>query len=406
MLAASISSADSRSSAREAITRLQRSEAAARMTAEMESIREAFLTAEEHLQRGDQLSAERYYLLTIQKSRILTSTLAGPPPPAAPATGEPPASAAPPPVTQPPPRRVKAMQPPADPAVQAPPQGYGDTYVNDRLVSSRLVGEASLYTCQRGDTLRLVAARLGVNRRHLTQMNRLDPQAHLVEGQKLRYNNRKIIPRRMRNGILINIADRTLYYFKEGKLATSLPVAVGMGKKGERADWATPTGKFRIVAKQKDPTWFVPPSIRSEMLDQGKEALASVPPGPKNPLGRYAIKTSLPGILIHSTTKPGSIYSYASHGCIRVSPERMEGFFREISVNTPGEIIYRPVKLAVTEEGRVFIEVHRDVYGKSTDLEEEAQRLIERHGLVDRVNWNKVGAEVRRKAGLAVDVTL
>ena len=136
------------------------------------------------------------------------------------------------------------------------------------------------------------------------------------------------------------------------------------------------------------------------------EVITSVPPGPGNPLGKYAIKTSLPGILIHSTTKPGSIYSFASHGCIRVYPEDLEGLFKEIKINMLGEIIYRPVKLAVTEEGRIFMEVHKDAYSKNMGLDTEARRLIEKQNLSDRVNWAKVKTMIKLKAGIAEDISL
>jgi L,D-transpeptidase ErfK/SrfK len=142
------------------------------------------------------------------------------------------------------------------------------------------------------------------------------------------------------------------------------------------------------------------------MEDRGKEVITSIPPGADNPLGKFAIKTSLPGILIHSTTKPWSIYSFASHGCIRVYPEQMEEFFKEVRVNTPGEIIYKPVKLAVTKEGRVFLEVHRDVYGRSSGLATEARRLIEKQKLSEQVDWKKVESIVRLKSGIAEEISL
>ena len=237
-------------------------------------------------------------------------------------------------------------------------------------------------------------------------MNKLDSKAVLKVGQKLKYNNRKIIPRQINDGIVINIPELTLYYFKLGKLAASMPVALGSAPKNKKHDWKTPTGKFKIIAKQKDPTWFVPHSIRSEMESVGKGTIASVPPGPQNPLGKYAIKTSLPGILIHSTIKPGSIYSFASHGCIRVSPIQMEEFFKEIKINTPGEIIYEPVKLAVTMKGSIFLEVHQDAYGMSAGLGDEAKRMIEKHNLSDRVDWKKVESVIRQKEGIAKEITL
>jgi L,D-transpeptidase ErfK/SrfK len=84
----------------------------------------------------------------------------------------------------------------------------------------------------------------------------------------------------------------------------------------------------------------------------------------------------------------------------------MEEFFKEVTVNTPGEIIYKPVKLAITADGRVFLEVHRDVYGKSSGLALEARRLIEKQRLSERVDWRKVESMVRHTSGIAEDVSL
>jgi L,D-transpeptidase ErfK/SrfK len=85
----------------------------------------------------------------------------------------------------------------------------------------------------------------------------------------------------------------------------------------------------------------------------------------------------------------------------------MEAFFNAVPVNTLGEIIYMPVKLAITEEGRVFLEVHRDVYGRnSSGLATEARRLIEKQNLSGRVDWQKVESIVRHTAGIAEDISL
>ncbi|HBA71500.1 MAG TPA: hypothetical protein DCZ63_04705, partial [Geobacter sp.] len=279
-------------------------------------------------------------------------------------------------------------------------------YFPDEVVSSKLVGGVGTYTVTSGDTIRLVAARLGVTRQHLIKLNRLDTASYLKIGQKLTYNNRKIIPKRMQDGIVVNIPDRTLYFFQHGKLSKSMPVALGTSVKNPKYVWQTPVGKFKITAKQKDPTWFIPPSIKSEMEDSGKEVISIVPPGPMNPLGKYAMKTSISGILIHSTTKPWSIYSFASHGCIRVYPADMVDFFKEVKINTPGEIIYKPVKLAITETGRIFLEVHNDVYRKGTNVVDEAKRMILNQNISDRVDWKKFGTVTRQKFGVAEDITM
>ena len=382
---------------------------------EMRSVDASFSEAEGYYQQKNHEMSDRYFLLTIQKARILLAKVLDRISDA-PATDaqQPPniiVASIPPvlPDSVPPPRKPDNTPLVQQPVLPAPTVGaqQGETgHSPDDVISDKLVGKASIYTVVRHDTLRLVAAKLGVSRYNLARLNNLDLKAPLRVGQKLKYNNRKIIPQRMTNGIVINIPDRTLYYFKEGKLAASLPVALGVPKKSEKYDWKTPIGRFKITAKQKDPTWHVPPSIQSEMEEEGKDIIASVAPGPQNPLGKYAIRTSLPGIMIHSTTKPGSIYSFSSHGCIRLYPEHMEGFFKEVKVNTPGEIIYRPVKLAVTESGRIFMEVHQDAYGTGTGLNAAAKKLIEKQNLSDRVDWEKVEALIKEKTGIAEDVTL
>jgi lipoprotein-anchoring transpeptidase ErfK/SrfK len=402
-----ISLADTRLDAITAITDLRMSGLSKKMPDEMKSLDATFAIAEQYHQANDYSNSEQYYRLTIQKARVL----------AVGSTNQPLLSPSPQEIVS----RPDIVQPESSP-VSVVPTTVGPTPApmttntiaeqqepennSAEIVSAMIVGTASTYPIIKGDTLRLVAAKLGVSRQHLSLMNKLDAKATLQVGQQLKYNNRKIIPLRLQEGIVVNIPDRTLYYFQQGKLVRSLPVALGTPTKNEKYVWQTPTGKFKITAKQKDPTWYVPPSIQAEMEEEGKEIIVSIPPGPDNPLGKYAIKTSIPGILIHSTTKPWSIYSFASHGCIRVYPAQMEEFFKEVKVNTPGEIIYRPVKLAVTEEGRVFLEVHQDVYGKNIILAAEARKLIEKNQLSGRIDWKKFESVVKHKIGIAEDITL
>lgn len=410
--------ADIRQEAVSVMEHLHQSGIAAEKPEEVRSTETTFATAELYSRANNPEQSERFYLLTLQKAGLILASIPGRSPSAS--ATERPEFIAPETAVADPPLTPEQTQMQPDTAADLPmvqedlpsPDAQfqslpGDPeQSSDDITSEKLVGRSSTYTVVSGDTLRLVAAKLGVSRQHLVALNSLDAKAFLKIGQKLRYNNRKIVPQRMKDGIVVNIPDRTLYLFRKGRLAVSIPVALGVAVKNDKYDWKTPTGKFKITAKAKDPTWYVPPSIQSEMEEQGKEVITSIPPGPANPLGKFAFKTSIPGILIHSTTKPWSIYSYASHGCIRVYPDRMEELFKEVSVNTPGEIIYRPVKLAVTEQGRVFLEVHQDVYGKSSGLAREARLQIERQNLGERVDWKKVDAVLRQKAGIAEDVTL
>jgi len=269
-----------------------------------------------------------------------------------------------------------------------------------------IVGEEMVYTVKNGDTLELVGARTGVNWWKIAKDNSIDIKQRLQIGRQLKVNTRRIVPVTIDNGIIINVPDRTLYYFRDGKLARFFPVGLGMLKSKTENNWKTPSGKFRIVAKEKDPTWYVPPSIQKEMEIEGKEVKTIVPAGPDNPLGRHALKTSIPGILIHETIKPSSIYQFRSHGCIRVQTETMEKFFEEVELNTLGEVIYVPVKAVVSDMGRVFLEVHRDFYGLIKNLDEEARRQLEKTGATNNIDWQKVQKVLKERTGTAEDVSL
>lgn len=269
-----------------------------------------------------------------------------------------------------------------------------------------IVGEEVVYTIKKGDTLERVGALTGVNWWKIAKDNNIDTEKKLQVGQQLRVNARRIVPATIENGIVINVPDRTLYFFKNSQLVRSFSVGLGLLTSKTGKSWKTPLGKFKIIAKEKNPTWYVPPSIQEEMEMEGKEVKIMVPPGPDNPLGRYAIKTSIPGILIHETIKPSSVYQFRSHGCIRVQPDHMEKFFEEVELNTPGEVIYIPIKAAVSDTGRVFLEVHNDFYGQIKNLDDETRRQLEKIGAANTIDWQKVQKVLKERSGTAEDVSL
>lgn len=263
-----------------------------------------------------------------------------------------------------------------------------------------LTGGETTYTITEGDSLILIAAKLGVGWQIIARENNIEPGTILKIGRMLRVNTCRIVPRVVENGIIVNIPDRTLYYFVEGKLTDTFPIGLGM------LDWPTPTGKFTINMKERNPSWHVPRSIQAEMAARGEPVKTLVPSGPDNPLGRFALHTSIPGILLHETIWPATAYQFRSHGCIRIPPERMEKFYPAVPVGTRGELIYEPVKIAVTAENRVLLEVHRDIYRKIPSMDEEVRARLQKRGVSSRVNWETVERAVREKSGVAVDVTL
>jgi L,D-transpeptidase ErfK/SrfK len=272
--------------------------------------------------------------------------------------------------------------------------------------SGTIIGGETIYRVVKGDTLELIGAKLGADWRNIVKENQIDIKKPLIIGQELKVNTRKIVPETIDKGIIINIPDRMLYFFKEGKLGDAFTVGLGMPSWRGITRWRTPEGKFIVVRKRKNPTWHVPESMQWKMRIEGKPVRTVVLPGPDNPLGRYAIDLSIPRIVIHETIWPTTVYQFRSHGCIRVLPEHMERFFNEVEINTPGEIIYMPVKIAVTENGRIFLEVHKDIYGKVKDLNSEVIKVIEQAGVFNKVDWDKIEIIIKEKSGIAEDVTL
>jgi hypothetical protein len=119
----------------------------------------------------------------------------------------------------------------------------------------------------------------------------------------------------------------------------------------------TPVGAFTILSKEVDPVRDVPTTIQREMAQQGQPVitrnggLAAQPPRPA--LDRL----SLPGLGIHGTNAPSSIYTFTSHGCIRLHPDDVADLFERVAIGMTGVLIYQPVIVAVID-GRVWIEAH------------------------------------------------
>lgn len=211
---------------------------------------------------------------------------------------------------------------------------------------------------------------------------------------------RHIVPTLLTDGIVVDITDRRLYWFENGEVKADFAVAVG-----RNAKWPTPQGSFYIMERRKDPEWRVPLSIQAEMRAAGKTVQTRVPPGPKNPLGKYFIALSRGGVGFHGTNAPGSVGRYATHGCMRMHAADVARLYHETSNGMDVDIVYDPVSLAVDQDGRIWLEVHDDVYrGRKADLEHVRQALTIAN-LAGWVDWDRAADVVKRRSGNAEEIT-
>lgn len=258
-----------------------------------------------------------------------------------------------------------------------------------------LSGQVQTVTVTRGDTLGSLGSRFGVDPATLAGDNgrALDPPLHA--GETLTVDNRHIVPLFTPGlGIIVNVPQRMLFVAREGG-AAGYPVAVG------RPSWPTPLGAFSIATKETNPTWDVPQSIRAEALRAGRSLPLKVPPGPSNPLGRHWMGLSGGGVGIHGTNAPTSVYKTTTHGCIRLHPDDIAAVFAQMQVGAQGALLYQPILVAV-DAGRVFVEAHRDVYGRGpADAVEFVRTRARELGVVDSVDWDLVAQVIQQRAGVA-----
>ena len=216
-------------------------------------------------------------------------------------------------------------------------------------------------------------------------------------GKTITVPNLYILPDAPRTGIVINLAERRIFYFPPGgKTVETYPAGVGVQA------GATPLGTTTVIRKEDGPVWVPPPSIRAERPDLP----IAIYPGPDDPLGAFALRLGWNNYLIHGTNKPDSVGRNVSHGCLHIYPEDIEKLFHEVPVGTQVRSVDQPVE-AGWIDGRLYVEVHpskdqADQYDYNQPVTPAAPaELMQRVGAAagdrsDLVDWDAV-----RTAGLA-----
>ncbi|WP_242445435.1 L,D-transpeptidase family protein [Chromatium okenii] len=204
-----------------------------------------------------------------------------------------------------------------------------------------VVGFPFYFTARSKDTLMDIARQ---NNLGYADMRQANPKVDMWvpgEGAEVLVPSFYVLPNVPHVGIIINRAEKRLYYFPPGQASEVQIFAISVG----RDAMGTPLGSFKIIEKKKDPIWTPGPNVRASHAARGDILPAQVMPGPENPLGRFAMRLSNPDYLIHGTSMPWGMGMEVSGGCIRMYPEGVEKLFGQVSVDTPVAIIDQPYKL-------------------------------------------------------------
>lgn len=269
-----------------------------------------------------------------------------------------------------------------------------------------VVGQVQYVAARYEDTLADLAKRYDVGFREILAANPgVDPWLP-GKGTRVVIPTQFVLPAAPRRGIVLNLPEMRLYYYpvpKPGQTPLVITYPVGIGRQG----WSTPLGLTKVTAKIAGPTWYPPESIRREHAQDGDVLPVSVPPGPDNPLGKYALQLGIPGYLIHGTNKPYGPGMRVSHGCIRLYAQDIEYLFRGVPVGTPVRVVDQPYK-AGWNNGVLYLESHQPLAGDkltATNLTPAVRTILAATGAkAVMMNWDRATDAAAQNRGVPVAI--
>ena len=226
----------------------------------------------------------------------------------------------------------------------------------------------------------------------------LDPWLPGVGGE-VRLPTRFVLPDAPREGIVVNLAERRLYYFPPDRDVV-LTYAVGIG----RDDFPTPLVKTHVAAHIEKPAWTPTASIRREHLERGDVLPAIVPPGPDNPMGSFALMLNTARYFIHGTNQPFGVGQQVSHGCIRLYDDDIIALAGLVPNGTVVRTVDQPINAGMLG-GALYAEFHSfETSGRSlTDVVGTLLRAAEAGGVA--LDWSRVDALIRDADGVPRQVS-
>ena len=237
-----------------------------------------------------------------------------------------------------------------------------------------IIGEPQVVFTSATDTLSDFAREYGLGYDELLEANPAVNPWLPGENTPILLPTEYLLPDVPREGIILNIASKRLFYYPkmgQGQAQIVFTYPIGIGRVG----WETPLGAATVISKARDPSWWVPASVRREHRELGDPLPSVVPPGPENPLGTRVLKLDMPGYLIHGTNQPYGVGMRVSHGCVRLYPENIEFMYELVEIGEPVMIINEPY-LLTENGGEWFFESHTPLEDDLIDPEERLSQLL------------------------------
>ena len=179
-------------------------------------------------------------------------------------------------------------------------------------------------------------------------------------------DSRHLVPRTLRSGILINVPQRLLFVFEDGRLLRHYRMGAGRG-------CTLPAGHYRITVKEEDPA-----------------------------RDRHWLGLGPSGYGIHDAAAVERGRGRAARECFGLESDDVAWLFRRVEVGTAVEVMHQAVILG--QDGDAYLlEVHPDRRGG--DALQAARTAALQAGIAEWLDWGRVRAVASRREGVARNVT-
>ena len=265
-----------------------------------------------------------------------------------------------------------------------------------------VIGANKIYRIRKGETMMDIARYFSLGYNEIVEANPGIEPWNPPAGASIILPLQFVLPCCVYTGLVVNIPEMRIYFYEPaGDTLKITTYAVGLG----RDDWPTPRASFRVTAKDVNPQWNIPESIRKEHIAERNDPRTFIPGGdPDNPLGKYRLQLTLPGYRIHGTNIPWGVGMQVSHGCVRLYPEDIERLFPVVPIGAAGVFTYQVAKVG-SRGGEIFAEIQDDIYGIQPPSYSEAVSAATMRGLDGQLDGRQLEVAITSSGGLAFPVT-
>jgi len=264
---------------------------------------------------------------------------------------------------------------------------------------SDVVGKTQMTTIEKGDNFSTIGRRYNVGYYELIEANPgISPDTPQM-GSEIVIPTQYILPKTYREDIVVNLAEMRIYYYpKNSQEVHTYPIAIG------REGWETPEGTQRITELRKDPTWYVPKTVREARAKDGVFFPDKVLPGPENPLGKFAIRMNYSTFLIHGTNDSSTIGRRETAGCLRMFPEDVKDLFYKVKVGMKVHVINEPYKVGM-KDNKLYLEAHEPILDDDLNYGDDLTPMMDKVTKINQdtrleIDWNKAMAIAAEKSGV------